>query len=166
MKTIALIIALICCSINLYAQNIEKINVFNDSKNNKISIILTKNDVDGIKIRPSITSNGINLIILVYHGDIICVEEGIMIVEFTDGLRFQMNSYNHFNCDRTFYFSLKGWERDLSIKPIKKITIKNGTGDSENGTLLQSFVETQYISNQDYFIELFKEYNKIDWSSN
>lgn len=94
------------------------------------------------------------IIILNYDG-MRCVEEGFMIIKFTDNTKIKIYNWNDFDCEGIMYFKTEKYNKILSSKPIDKILIRNGRDYHE---------ETYILEDSNYFINMFlaiEKYNKI-----
>ena len=77
---------------------------------------------------------------------LLCVEEGTMIIRFTNGERITLNSYNKHNCEPRYFFAVTPMDRvKLHSLVIDKIMV-------EDGRTYKSY--TSRPDNPSFFIEM------------
>lgn len=85
-----------------------------------------------------------------------CVEKNTMIILFEDNSKYELNSWNKFNCNATSYMSmLTGLTEKLESTTIKKIRVTNGR-DYNSLTL---DVDDK---NKSYFINILKSLKNLN----
>jgi hypothetical protein len=85
-----------------------------------------------------------------------CIEKTKLYFLFDDGEKFNITSWNKFNCKGNAWFKIKPKHLNLlSSKPLKKIMV-------ENGRDFKSVTYTLEENQKRYFIDLYNSYKEKD----